>query len=59
MLRYAYSMGDRACKLTKVSGIVHCPALWFYLYVKIYKKVRPKLRPKYVETTTKEDRKSF
>ena len=28
-------------------------------YMKIYEKVRPKLRPKYVQTTTKEDRKSF
>ena len=28
-------------------------------YMKIYEKVRPKLQPKYVQTTTKEDRKSF
>ena len=27
------------------------------IYMKIYEKVRPKLRPKYVQTTTKEDRK--
>ena len=28
-------------------------------YMKIYEKVRPKLGPKYIQTTTKEDRKSF